>query len=346
MAKTATVTKPQTTTPNLLSNSSFKIAGKSFTFSGEEKICTALLAILILLIYTIRSKFALIPFERDEGIYSYFGTLVLEGKIPYKDFYEIKFPGLFYFYGLIVAMFGETVKGMHTGFMYINIISILFIYHAAKRLFSPIAGIIAATTFAFISLTPNLSGFTVQSEHGVAFFTSMGLLFYALTKKNSKWYYFLLMGIAMGLAFMVKTTGVFMALWGGLIVILDFIFSKKPKQFKPFFKNLFAYSIGGLSIIAIFFSIIYFKGSFKEMIYWTFEHSRAYAAGMPMEEGLKYFKYTRDAIVQNHKFLWIHAVLAIGVCLFRPISFQLKAQTATDTLLNSINCAISIRTSF
>ena len=325
MAKTATVTKPQTTTPNLLSNSSFKIAGKSFTFSGEEKICTALLAILILLIYTIRSKFALIPFERDEGIYSYFGTLVLEGKIPYKDFYEIKFPGLFYFYGLIVAMFGETVKGMHTGFMYINIISILFIYHAAKRLFSPIAGIIAATTFAFISLTPNLSGFTVQSEHGVAFFTSMGLLFYALTKKNSKWYYFLLMGIAMGLAFMVKTTGVFMALWGGLIVILDFIFSKKPKQFKPFFKNLFAYSIGGLSIIAIFFSIIYFKGSFKEMIYWTFEHSRAYAAGMPMEEGLKYFKYTRDAIVQNHKFLWIHAVLAIGVCLFRPISFQLKA---------------------
>ena len=68
------------------------------------------------------------------------------------------------------------------------------------------------------------------------------------------------MGIALGLAFMVKTTGVFMSLWGGLIIILDFIFTK-PKKFKPFLLNLMAYSLGGLSMIAIFFSIIYFKGS-------------------------------------------------------------------------------------
>ncbi len=327
MAKTITINKPKSE-PNFLSKDSFTIAGKTFSFTKEEKICTCLLAILILLVYTIRSKFLLIPFERDEGIYSYFGTLILDGKIPYKDFYEIKFPGLFYFYAIIVKLFGETVKGMHTGFMYVNIASILFIYYASKKLFSPIAGIISATTFAFVSLTPNLSGFTVQSEHGVAFFTCMGLFFYALAKQKNKWYYFLLMGVAMGLAFMVKTTGVFMALWGGLIIILDFIFTK-PKQFKPFLVNLLAYSFGGLSMIAIFFSIIYFKGSFTEMIYWTYEHSRAYAQSMPFEEGMKYFKYTRDAIVQNHKFFWIHSVLAVGVCLLRPINFKLKCLAIT-----------------
>ncbi|MDX2172132.1 MAG: glycosyltransferase family 39 protein [Bacteroidota bacterium] len=324
MAKTVTVNKPQTT-PNLLnSNSSFKIAGRTFTYTPEEKICTILLAILILLVYTIRSKFALIPFERDEGIYSYFGTLVLEGKTPYKDFYEIKFPGLFYFYGLIIALFGDTVKGMHTGFMYVNIISLLFIYHTSKRLFSPIAGILSATTFAFVSLTPNLSGFTVQAEHGVAFFTSIGLFFYAVTKENKKWYYFLFMGFSFGMAVMVKTTGIFIAFWGALIVITDFIFTKKPKQFKPFLINFLSFSFGGIFIVGVFFILILSKGSFKEMIYWTIEHSRIYAQGMPFDEGMKYFKYTRDAIVQNHKFFWIHAVLAVGVCLFRPIPFKTK----------------------
>ncbi len=329
MAKTATIPKP-TPTSNLLStNSTIKIAGKSFTLTPEEKVCSVLLAILIVLIYTIRSKFLFMPFERDEGIYSYFGTMVLDGKIPYKDFYEFKFPGLFYFFALIVKLFGATIKGMHTGFMYVNIITILMIYYASKNLFSPVAGIISATTFAFVSLTPNLSGFTVQAEHGVALFISIGLFFYSRTKIKDKWYNFLLMGIAMGLAFMVKTTGVFLALWGGLIIITDFLFTKKPKKIKPFFINLLCYSAGGLSMIGLFFTIIYFKGSFKEMFYWIFDYSRSYGNLMTLDEGLKYFKYTKDAILQNHKFFWMNSVLAIGVCLFRSINFKLKALAVT-----------------
>ncbi len=315
---------------------SFKIGNKTFSFTTEEKITTLLLIILLILIYSIRSKFVSIPFERDEGIYSYMGKLALEGKVPYKDFYEMKFPGLFYFYATVVALFGDTVEGMHKGFMYVNLISILLIYFAAKNLFSAGAAIIGATTFAFVSLTPNLSGFTVQAEHGVAFFICFGLFFYSLAKKHNKWYYFLAMGLSMGLVFMVKTSGVFMALWGGLIFILDFIFSKKPREFKPFFKNLISYSVGGFASIGFFFCIIYFKGSFKEMLFWTYEFSKVYVGGVKLEDGIQYFKYSRDAIVQNHKFFWVHSMLAIGVCLFRPISFQLKAFGITLLLFSGL----------
>lgn len=309
----------------LLNDTCFNIGNKSLQFSSEEKISLFLLSLLLILVFYIRSKFQYMPFERDEGIYSYFGTLILDGKIPYKDFYEVKFPGLFYFYALIVSVFGETVKGMHTGFMYVNILSIIFIYFASKKLFSPIAGIISATTFAFVSLTANLSGFTVQSEHGVAFFASLGLYFYALCNETKKWYYFLCFGVAMGLAFMVKTSGVFYALWGGLIVILDFMFSKKPKYFKQFIFQLLLYAFGGLFTIGVFFIIIFSKGSFNEMIYWTYEHTKTYVGGMPFEEGIKYFKYTRDAIIQNHKLFWFHSFLALIVCFLRPVDIKLKA---------------------
>lgn len=291
--------------------------------SQEEKISSALLLLLLLVIYIIRSKFLLIPFERDEGIYSYFGKLVLEGKTPYQDFYEVKFPGLFYFYGLMVGLFGDTVKGMHTGFMYLNLVTILFIYFAARNLFSPIAGLISAATFAFVSLTANLSGFTVQAEHGVAFFSAMGIFFYSVAYNRHSWYWYLLTGLAMGGAFMVKTSGVFLALWGGLVVLLDFFFIK-PKNVKQSLINLASYAAGGFFMIGIFFLIIYAKGAFKDMIYWAYEHPKQYVSNMPFEEGVKYFKYTRDAILQNHKFFWVHGILCVALLLFKQVSLRLK----------------------
>lgn len=306
----------------------FNIGGKKFSISTEDLICSFLLLLVIFIVHAIRSNFLSIPFERDEGIYSYFGTLVLEGKVPYKDFYEVKFPGLFYFYGMIVGLFGNTVEGMHTGFMYLNIASLICLYFAARNLFSPIAGIITATTFAFVSMTPNLSGFTVQAEHGVSFFICLGILFYSLTRLYNKWYYFLFMGLAMGGSVMVKTSGIFLAVWGAVVIFSDYLFTK-PRDGKQFWKNIIWYSIGGILVIALIFLVIYIKGSFKEMMFWAYEIPKTYVGNMPFEEGVKYFKYTRDAIVQNYKVFWIHSILALGLCLLRPINIKYKVLGVT-----------------
>src|ERR1044071_2696036 len=105
--------------------STLKIGNRTFSFTQEEKICYALLALLIIIVVMIRTNFLNIPYERDEGGYSYYGKLLLEGKTPYKDFYEQKLPGIFYFYAFMVSIFGSTVKGMHTGFIWLNIASII-----------------------------------------------------------------------------------------------------------------------------------------------------------------------------------------------------------------------------
>ncbi|HOZ88247.1 MAG TPA: hypothetical protein PL029_10835, partial [Bacteroidia bacterium] len=68
----------------------FTIFGKKFQISREEQVSSALLIVLLMVVYSIRSNFLLMPFERDEGFYSYIGTLVIDGKIPYKDFFEVK----------------------------------------------------------------------------------------------------------------------------------------------------------------------------------------------------------------------------------------------------------------
>jgi len=313
----------QTKTEPKTVSATYTIFGKKVSFSNEDKICTVLLLALFLLIISIRTKFSLIPFERDEGIYGYMGKLLLDGGIPYKDFQEQKFPGLFYFYGLMVYLFGDTVKGLHTGFMYLNIITTLVLYLASRKLFSPIAGIITAITFAFVSLTPNLSGFTVQAEHGVAFFISLGLFFYALYFQKKKWYYNFAMGLAFGCAIMTKTSGVFLVLWGGVVLITDFLFTK-DKKFIDLVKQVSIYSAAVFSVVGVLFLIIYLKGSFDEMMFWAYEIPKNYVSKIKFEDGIKYFGYSRDAIVENYKFFWVHAFFVIVVALFTSIPVRIR----------------------
>lgn len=299
---------------------------KSFLkLSKEDKIAYSVLGFVVLLIIAIRSKFFGIPFERDEGIYGYIGKLLLEGKTPYKDFYEQKFPGLFYFYAFMVGVFGDTVKGLHMGFMFLNILTVFLLFFASRRMFSPYAGAITAITYAIVSLTPNLSGFTVQSEHGVAFFISLGIFFYAYTINNSGWKYHFFMGLAMGAAFMTKTSGLFLVLWGGLVVISDQFFSpNKDKKIVNVIKKGAIYSAGVFSVIGIVFLAIILKGAFNEMIYWAYLTPKNYVGKITWEQGKQYLEFSFKAITGEYKLFWWHAFISMGILLLKNFPLRLR----------------------
>ncbi|MFH2142778.1 MAG: glycosyltransferase family 39 protein, partial [Bacteroidota bacterium] len=172
-----------------------------------------LLVGLILLVYIIRSNYSEIPFERDEGDYFYIAQLILDGKIPYIDFYEQKLPGLFYTYSLIISLFGATLKGAHLGFLFINLFTTVIMFFIGKKLFNGIFAFITAFSFAIFSLTPHMSGFTTQSEHLVIFFASGGFLALIYAMKNQKkWYLFLISGLLICYSFLIKQTAVFFIL--------------------------------------------------------------------------------------------------------------------------------------
>ncbi|NJN33151.1 MAG: hypothetical protein HC817_01765 [Saprospiraceae bacterium] len=56
----------------------------------------------------IRIRFSDMAFERDEGEYAYAGAEILRGGFPYRDFYNMKLPGVYYFYALIFLIFGKN----------------------------------------------------------------------------------------------------------------------------------------------------------------------------------------------------------------------------------------------
>jgi len=71
-----------------------------------------LFAVLIGTVVFIRLRLLGIPLERDEGEYAYAGQLMLQGIAPYQLAYNMKFPGTYAVYALIMALFGQTPAGI------------------------------------------------------------------------------------------------------------------------------------------------------------------------------------------------------------------------------------------
>src|SRR6476620_12781665 len=93
------------------------------------------LAIIVFgLVLAIRIRLLGIPLERDEGEYAYAGQLMLQGIPPYRLAYNMKFPGVYAAYALIMWIFGESSVGIHLGLLIVNIASIAIVFLVARRL--------------------------------------------------------------------------------------------------------------------------------------------------------------------------------------------------------------------
>src|SRR4051812_39857013 len=112
----------------------------------------------ILLVFAIRVRLRQMPLERDEGEYAYAGQLILQGVPPYKDAYNMKLPGTYAAYAVIMAVFGQSASGIHIGVAIINAGSILLIFLIGRKILDQPAGVTAAISYALLSTSPSVLG--------------------------------------------------------------------------------------------------------------------------------------------------------------------------------------------
>ena len=68
---------------------------------------------ILLMVGIIRVRLLEMPLERDEGEYAYAGQLILQGIPPYELVYNMKLPGTYFAYAIGMAIFGQTISGIH-----------------------------------------------------------------------------------------------------------------------------------------------------------------------------------------------------------------------------------------
>ena len=128
-----------------------------------------------------------IPLERDEGEYAYGGQLMLHGIPPYKLVYSMKFPGIDAAYAAIMAVFGQTIIGIHVGFMLVNAATIVLVYLLGKRLFSSAAGVAASAAYALLSIGQGVLGTQAHATHFVVLAALGGTLLLLRGIDSRRW---------------------------------------------------------------------------------------------------------------------------------------------------------------
>src|SRR5688572_21204149 len=79
-----------------------------------------LAGVVILIVAILRAGLVNVPLERDEGEYAYIGNLILEGVPPYKTAYNMKLPGTYGMYSILMLIFGTNTSGIHIGLLLMN----------------------------------------------------------------------------------------------------------------------------------------------------------------------------------------------------------------------------------
>lgn len=310
-------------------NSSFS------NFLGSNNFYFILLGIVVLTVTIVRWRLAPMPLERDEGEYAYFGHLILNGKTPYQEAYNMKLPGIYYMYALIMAVFGETYKGIHIGFLVMNAGTMCLLYFSFRNFFNPMTGLITAGFYGLMAMSNNVLGFAAHATHFAVFYVALGLLFLAPpppeggntgvdTQSPSQpskgiWRAFLT-GAMLGMAFLMKQQAVYFILFGGIMFLTD-VNIKSPLRGG---RGALFYSLGAFVPYIIVLLVMLATGTFDKFWFWTVQYAGKYVSGVPWESGKELLRMTFSPIWEEHKWIYILAMAGAVIVLFTKFSIKQK----------------------
>ena len=285
-------------------------AGRSF---GPSWL---LVALVVAAAAAVRIRLLGIPLERDEGEYAYAGQLLLQGIPPYQLAFNMKFPGTYAAYAAIMALFGQTIAGIHLGFLLVNATTIVLVYLLDKRLLSPRAGVASCAAYALLSLGQGILGAQAHATHFVVLAAVGGTLQLVRALDSRRWTALAWSGALYGAGILMKQPGALFALFGGLYLAWDHFtqwenpWHSAPKKLALFF--------GGVSVpLALTGLSLWWAGVFGKFWFWTFAYGREYALRVSFAAGMDSFIATFPRVVGPTFALWIFATLGLLLTWWR-----------------------------
>lgn len=265
-----------------------------------------LLALILLLVIFVRTRLLGFPLERDEGEYAYLGQLILQGIPPYSLAYNMKFPGTYFMYALVMSLFGQTPYGIHIGLLITNIFTIVLIYVTGKKLFNSFAGIISCCSYAFLSLSPSVLGFAGHATHFVALWAMGGLLTLLYAFDKDKPYLYFCSGVLFSLAFMMKQPGVFFIVFAIIAIALRY-FQDKTSSGKVLFVNAGLFLVGIIAPLVLMVIYLLASGVLEKFWFFTIVYSILYGTQIPLSKAAYVFTLSIPRVMDGFFLIWVLA---------------------------------------
>jgi hypothetical protein len=242
-----------------------------------------LLALTIMIVVVVRVRLREMPLERDEGEYAYAGQLVLQGVPPYKLAYNMKLPGTYAAYALIMAAFGQTASGIHVGLLLVNVGAIVLVFLLGRRLLDPVCGAVAALTYGLLAMSAAFLGTAAHATHFVTLFALGGLLLLLRAGENGKWPAIFCAGVLLGLAFVMKQPGITFGLFA-LVFVAARRFTAQRFALRAALAE-FAPLAGGIALPYLAACAwAWWTGVLPQFFFWTIRYAREYASAVPWSQ--------------------------------------------------------------
>ncbi len=298
-------------------------------FLKIEVICWGIFLLTLSAVLIATLRLLGIALERDEGEYAYLGQLLLQGVPPYKLAYSMKLPGTCAVYALLMAIFGETIRGIHLGFLIINLASIVLIFFIVKRLFTAVAGTISAATYALLSVSQSVLGVQAHATHLIVLAALCGSILLLKAVENDKKGLIFLSGLFFGLAFLMKQQGIFFIPFG------IFYLSWACKKRSLLASHLMVYSLGAVLPFGVTCLILFFSGVFNKFWFWCFRYAFEYLSATPLYLAPKIFKEHLLRLMAPFQLVWY--ISAAGfLCLIIDAQARKKIFFIVALLISSL----------
>jgi hypothetical protein len=272
----------------------------------------AFLAVLAAIVFSayVRLRVADIPLERDEGEYAYAGQLILQGIPPYELVYNMKFPGTYYAYAAILALFGHTPWGIHVGLIFVNVASTVLVFAIGRRLLGDFAGATAGVTFAVLSLDRWIYGIFGHATHFVvlAALAGLWLLLRAVEDERGLWLFG--SGVLLGFAVLMKQPAVFFLPLAALLVLWS---DSRVAGLAGWdsVKRIGLMGLGFVLPMAVIVVELLVQGVWGRFWFWTIHYATAYASEVVLSKALPNLAKGFEVVTAVSLAFWIVAALGL-----------------------------------
>lgn len=283
--------------------------------SFDRRLAAWLVPLLLAVVFfgAIRYRLRGMPLERDEGEYAYAGQLMLEGIPPYTLAYNMKLPGIYAAYAVVMAVFGETAGGIHLGLLLVNAATTLLLFYLAARLFGRLTALVAAISYALLSTSASVMGFEAHATNFVVLPALLGILILLRALETGRGWMLLVSGLCMGVAFLMKQHGLFFAVFG--VVYLWVECSQKGWRFLA--QRTAIFGCGTILPYVVTCWLMFRARVFSRFWFWTVDYAGEYSK-IGLRRAIRTFLENSRHVVARPFLIWCLAAVGLAAIFWNP----------------------------
>jgi len=273
----------------------------------------ALAIIVFSLVIAIRIRLLEIPLERDEGEYAYAGQLILQGIPPYKLAYNMKFPGTYAAYALIMSIFGQSIQAIHIGLLLINVATIALIFLVGRRLINTMAGVTAAASYAVLSVSPSVLGLAAHATNFVILPVLGGILLLLKEQRvtalepsqPNQLVRLFASGLLFGIGALMKQPGLLFIPFGVIYIVWNDL--NRRLSLNRMLLRILIFVTGAAVPLGVTSLILWYAGVFDKFWFWTINYAWQYGSLLSLSQAPQMFFSSANEVVLTGWPVWILA---------------------------------------